>query len=73
MSDGPGFVLPTGFSLLGPEERLHWPGDDDGAGAHREGLVLQFPVEIEVRIVTPEQPDVETVLSRWAESLDGLS
>ncbi|MEV7041729.1 hypothetical protein [Amycolatopsis sp. NPDC051061] len=46
-------------------------GDDSGPGE----LVFQFPVEIEVRLVAPHDPDelVSTALDRLTSALQGLT
>ncbi|WP_329048536.1 hypothetical protein OG738_38880 [Amycolatopsis sp. NBC_01488] len=49
------------------------PLEDDASGA--DGLVFQFPVEIEVRVVAPHDPDqvVATALDRLTAALQGLT
>lgn len=51
----------------------------DETGAHptvRSGeLVLEFPVEVEVRLVSPERPDLlaDTTIHRLTAALEGLA
>ena len=58
------------------------PGDDSGVilpfegdESGPDGLVFQFPVEIEVRMVAPHDPDqlVATALDRLTAALQGLT
>lgn len=68
----------TGGLLPPPDERA---GDDwwDALGARasaRPGeLVLEFPVEVEVRLVAPERPDqlADTTIHRLTAALEGLA
>ncbi|NBH12551.1 hypothetical protein [Amycolatopsis sp. SID8362] len=49
------------------------PSEGDESGP--DGLVFQFPVEIEVRVVAPYDPDqlVTTALDRLTAALQGLT
>ncbi|MFJ9783075.1 hypothetical protein ACIRSS_26090 [Amycolatopsis sp. NPDC101161] len=51
--------------------------DETGAYATERsgGLVLEFPVEVEVRLVSPERPDLlaDTTIHRLTAALEGLA
>jgi hypothetical protein len=64
----------AGGSLLPPAGDW-W--DETGAYAtvRPGGLVLEFPVEVEVRLVSPERPDLlaDTTIHRLTAALEGLA
>jgi hypothetical protein len=66
--------LSEGGALL-PLPEDWW--DETGAYATRrsEGLVLEFPVEVEVRLVSPDRPDrlADTTINRLTAALEGLA
>ena len=60
---------------LAPDDRsgIILPSEGDESGS--DGLVLQFPVEIEVRVVAPYDPEqlVTAALDRLTAALQGLT
>jgi hypothetical protein len=75
--DEPGIVERTGLVALSQGE-IVIPAEGSEAilaSIRRDGLVLEFPVEIEVRIVPACDPDahVEHTLSRLTDALLGLA
>ena len=75
--DEPSVVERTGLVLLSQGE-LVVPAPDSEAVLTRirdDGLVLEFPVEVEIRIVPACDPDdhTETTLSRLTAALEALT
>jgi hypothetical protein len=69
----------TGGGLLPPPgERAGdewWDALGARASARPGGLVLEFPVEVEIRLVSPERPDLlaDTTIHRLTAALEGLA
>ena len=67
----------TGLVVLGEDELVVTAGGSEAVLAHvrDDGLVLEFPVEVEVRIVPACDPDehVDTTLARLTAALESLT
>jgi hypothetical protein len=77
MVDEPSVVERTGLVVLSQGEIVVPEAGSEAilASVRQEGLVLEFPVEIEVRIVPACDPDqhVETTLARLTSAIEGLA
>jgi hypothetical protein len=77
MVDEPSVVERTGLVVLSQGEIVVPAAGSEAilASVGQEGLVLEFPVEIEVRIVPACDPEqhVETTLARLTSAIEGLA
>ncbi|MET8850186.1 hypothetical protein [Amycolatopsis sp. NPDC004625] len=69
MSDAP--EAGAGGGLLPPPEQW-WDESGAHATARPGGLVLEFPVEVEIRLVSPDRPP-DTTIQRLTAALEGLA
>lgn len=77
MEDGASVVERTGFALVSRGELIVAEPDAEAVIARisEDALVLEFPVEVEVRIVPACDPEehVDTTLARLTSALEALA